>query len=49
MGLASVMPIKKGGLFWIDVILDDKLLTRMPLQITIRHAEQSSDQPPSAK
>jgi hypothetical protein len=35
--------ISKGGLFWVDVILDGKLVTRMPLQITVVR----SDMPPS--
>jgi hypothetical protein len=31
--------IKNFGLFWIDVYLDGKLLTRMPLQISLERVE----------
>jgi hypothetical protein len=27
--------VSRGGLFWVDVILDGKVITRMPLQITV--------------
>jgi hypothetical protein len=33
--------VYKGGLFWIDVMLDGKRVTRMPIRIEIRRAESS--------
>jgi hypothetical protein len=35
----NVIQVKKGGLFWMEVILDGKPVTRMPLLISIQRAE----------
>jgi hypothetical protein len=35
--------VKQGGLFWIDVKLDGKAVTRMPLHVSIVRAEQSQE------
>jgi hypothetical protein len=35
----------KGGLFWVDVILDDKRITRMPIRIEIQRAESLQASP----
>ncbi len=43
--LNSTIMVYKGGLFWMDVLLDGKRIARMPLQITIQRAEAVS-QPP---
>jgi len=31
--------IKEGGLFWVDVFVGKRLMTRMPLQITVKRQE----------
>jgi hypothetical protein len=41
-----VIAIKQGGLFWIDVVLDGVVVTRMPLQINVERV-QKPGQPPS--
>jgi hypothetical protein len=40
--------IKGGGLFWLDVLLDDVVMTRMPLAISIQRepAVQPASTPP---
>ena len=40
--LNNVIHVYKGGLFWFDIFLDGKRMTRMPLQITIQRAEVES-------
>ncbi|HEV3449237.1 MAG TPA: hypothetical protein VG099_31665 [Gemmataceae bacterium] len=40
----SIM-VYRGGLFWFNVYLDDKLMTRMPLAITIERQQPTPDQP----
>jgi hypothetical protein len=37
--LNSVIQIKKGGLFWLHVFLDDRRMARMPLMISVQRAE----------
>jgi hypothetical protein len=37
--LKTMIAISEGGLFWMDVRLDGKLMTRMPLRITVNRAE----------
>lgn len=39
----SLIRIKKGGLFWMQVFLDDRLVTLMPLQISVQQAAPPSD------
>lgn len=36
-----VIGIKEGGLFWVDVVLDGMVVTRMPLQISVERMQQS--------
>jgi uncharacterized protein DUF6941 len=44
------MAVSEGGLFWMDVYLDGKLMTRMPLLIAVKRAEAvSADGPPAKK
>ena len=38
--LKTMIAISEGGLFWMDVRLDGKLMTRMPLRITVKRAEE---------
>jgi hypothetical protein len=40
--------IIKGGLFVVDVFLDGKLMTRMPIQILVRRANLAQQTAPSA-
>lgn len=39
MGIA----VQECGLHWMDVLLDDRLMTRMPLLISLRRAEASDE------
>jgi hypothetical protein len=40
--------IKEGGLFWLDVLLDDAVVTRMPLAISVQRQQpkQPTSPPP---
>ena len=44
--LNTVVLVQEGGLFWLDVFLDGKRLTRMPLQITVERGEAPPNPPP---
>jgi hypothetical protein len=44
----SVIYIVAGGLFWLEVFVDDKLLTCMPLQILINKVEGPGQAAPTA-
>jgi hypothetical protein len=43
--LKLIIKVVKGGLFWLNVSLDGTLVTRMPLQITIRRTSLPQSQP----
>jgi hypothetical protein len=43
--LRSQIKVFNGGLFWFDVYLDGKLMTRMPLVITLQKQEPQPNQP----
>lgn len=49
--LKSVVQVMKGGLFWLEVSLDGRLVTRMPIQISVNREappeKPSADQAPS--
>jgi hypothetical protein len=40
--LHNTVGVYKGGLFWFDVYLDDKLMTSMPLRITYSRQEPTT-------
>jgi hypothetical protein len=37
--LKSAIAVSEEGLFWLDVIMDGKLMTRMPLLISVKRAD----------
>ncbi|MCI0421077.1 MAG: hypothetical protein L0312_17930 [Acidobacteria bacterium] len=37
--------VSKGGLFWLDVVLDGRVVTRMPLQISVARSEMPAIPP----
>jgi hypothetical protein len=44
-GIVVVEP----GLFWLDVYLDGKLMTKMPLRINVTRAEHSQPEQPGRR
>jgi hypothetical protein len=45
--LRSTLKVNKGGLFLFDVYLDDKLMTTMPLHVTVERTQPSPTPVPS--
>jgi hypothetical protein len=43
--LNSVVQVKKGGLFWFHVFLDEKRFTSMPLIISVERVDSSQEKP----